>query len=446
MLLLRHYKRCLVTRTFLSDAFDCRAAWNERLAAPIFAKVEMHKYFLELDRQFTREGRGSAVDVDIFSNATLLSPEEELSSSDKEIRIEQLGELLRRFRKTEQTGRTLESTHHAAIRAYVDAGSTDILLTILADRVNYGIFPDDFSYAYLLDLFAKQENWRDASKVAILLMHQEEFNVPLVSELAVYSCYKYAREMKTSQLPWLPIPPVVPEEPEEEVKVWVEIKENDYFDDHFDLTKREHLVGKTLVKFAQLSTHLKQEPVVQKSLQLIGNVLYEKWDSINENDTVAKEVLTAAIEHVNDSELESKEGLIEKLSKLNSTDFDVEAFLKKSVESSVAQHEQEYIGKQVETYKVWNKTREDELDRQYQLYLKNSKIQQLDQKKKTLQEQEERLFFFDNYEAMEKAKRAKFVEWRKTWPKRTWANLITLRPREFVQDDYVPPDVKKSKN
>lgn len=39
---------------------------------------------------------------------------------------------------------------------------------------------------------------------------------------------------------------------------------------------------------------------------------------------------------------------------------------------------------------------------------------------------EEELFFFDNYDKMEKEKTEKFAHWQKTWPRRTWARQIKM--------------------
>jgi len=61
----------------------------------------MSKYFFEIERKFQVEGRSSAVDVEIFSNAALLTTTT-LNEELRQERLEQLKELLRRFRHTEQ--------------------------------------------------------------------------------------------------------------------------------------------------------------------------------------------------------------------------------------------------------------------------------------------------------------------------------------------------------
>ena len=41
--------------------------------------------------------------------------------------------------------------------------------------LQYGLIPDDYTHIYLLNLFLKAENYRDAAKVGILLMLQEDY-------------------------------------------------------------------------------------------------------------------------------------------------------------------------------------------------------------------------------------------------------------------------------
>ena len=89
----------------------------------------MHKFFFDIEQKFEREGRGSAVDVDIFANAAMIPPPggwysartgaeelnvtmeelQEMTEEEKQaleaakaddpktVRLQQLEELLRRF-------------------------------------------------------------------------------------------------------------------------------------------------------------------------------------------------------------------------------------------------------------------------------------------------------------------------------------------------------------
>ena len=57
----------LGTRNLVSAAFHCREDWAARLASPVFQRIKLGEFFVDLDRKFTNEYRGSAVDVDIFA-------------------------------------------------------------------------------------------------------------------------------------------------------------------------------------------------------------------------------------------------------------------------------------------------------------------------------------------------------------------------------------------
>ena len=79
-----------------------------------------------------------------------------------------------------------------------------------------------------------------------------------------------------------------------------------------------------------------------------------------------------------------------------------------------------------ENLRLWDREREAELENQYKLFLKESKQKEFADVARQLAEKEEELFFFDNYDKHEKVKIDKFAEWRKTWPRRTWARQIKM--------------------
>jgi hypothetical protein len=91
-----------------------------------------------------------------------------------------------------------------------------------------------------------------------------------------------------------------------------------------------------------------------------------------------------------------------------------------------------YINKNIyyqvhtENVRSWNRDREAELETQYKIFVKEAKLRELEAASRQLAEKEEELFFFDNYDKMEKEKLEKFAEWRKTWPRRTWARQINM--------------------
>ena len=188
-----------VKRTFLSDSFDLKVEWNERLKAPIFGMIDMEKYFLDIDRQFSMTGLASHIDLDIFANAMLLSKNQGIISSpqDIETRFEQLEELLRRSRTTTEAIKMLDSTPHAVVRNSLDTNQIDILMKLLNTRLKYGLILDDYTNTLLIGKLLKAENFRDASKSAILMMLQEEYSIPIAKHMATYASYMYINHLRT---------------------------------------------------------------------------------------------------------------------------------------------------------------------------------------------------------------------------------------------------------
>ena len=78
--------RCRSTqfsRSLVSQAFHCTEEWNMRLQSPIFQKIRLGEYFVELDKKFSSEYKASAVDVDIFAQAAQVTPNHLLLTNQK---------------------------------------------------------------------------------------------------------------------------------------------------------------------------------------------------------------------------------------------------------------------------------------------------------------------------------------------------------------------------
>ena len=54
-----------------------------RLQSPIFQKIKLGEYFVELDKKFSSEYKASAVDVDIFAQAAQVSANHILLTNQK---------------------------------------------------------------------------------------------------------------------------------------------------------------------------------------------------------------------------------------------------------------------------------------------------------------------------------------------------------------------------
>ena len=273
-------------------------------------------------------------------------------------------------------------------------------------------------------------NLRDAAKTGILMMLQEENEVPIASEMALYSVYSYLTDEQAQDQVWDPLPEVVEPEPEEEVKIRVEELENPDFDDHFDLVKKEHLLGKTLAFIAR--GRKLQDSIIQQSLNLLGFVYFEKWSKVekilNEKDAkFAKECLDLAANYAN----AAGNSIADQIQNAPSTQVHIKDILKSHVDSAIEKHQNKYIENQSKLYNEWNILRETELDNQRRKLLEADALQQIDQYKIKLREEEAKLFFFENYNQMEREKRIKYLEWRKYFPSRKgWGKQIKMGLRD----------------
>ncbi|PSN51226.1 hypothetical protein C0J52_10547 [Blattella germanica] len=185
-------------RLFLSEAYRCQEAWEKRLTSPILQKIQLTEFYQEVDGKFNSTGKANALDIDLFANVV-----------QDESHLDELEDLLHKLRLSPNTSDTLPSTPHSVIRTYISLGKYDDLLRVLNDRLNYGIFPDDYCSALLLDTFLKEKNYTAAAKVCVLHMLQEDWSNPVISHLALYACYMHLKN---------PGPWELEQEPEEEVK------------------------------------------------------------------------------------------------------------------------------------------------------------------------------------------------------------------------------------
>lgn len=253
------------TRTFLAESYKCTESWNQRLTSPVLKNINAVNFYYELEHKFQNYGKLSAIDIDILAN--------KISEGGQ---LDALADLMHKHRMTEETTNTLDSTGHSLIRAFLDKFQIQELLDILDDRLSYGVFLDSFTANIFLDDLIKNKDFKSAAKVATLMMLQEDFDNKITRALSLYACVKHLQ--KPEPFKEVPPPPVVDgpktsKKKVEEVKVRVHFIRNTYFDDHFDLTEDNALVGKTLVMVGELIPGK-----IGNSAQLLGYGLYGKYE------------------------------------------------------------------------------------------------------------------------------------------------------------------------
>jgi len=335
-------------------------------------------------------------------------------------------------------------------------------MRLLNDRLNYGLFPDYYLSNLLMDTFIKEENYRDAVKVAIQMMLQEDFDHPIASNLALFSCYSYLRNPKPEL--WDPQPTPKPEEPKEVVKVRVDYIREPFFDDHFDISNPQHLIGKTLVALGKAFTgkSIESADSISQSSLLLGWTLFQKYERIIETldailalptkALIYKECLTHCREIIGKS-TDLPDGFLElfnnRLGKLESEGFvnedDIMEIIKTRVEESIKLHEATDIQNQIECYKTWHQIREDEVEKKMKEIEYHRRLEILETTKKQLEEKEERLNFFDNLDQWELRAEQKEEERQLHTAKMIGSGkkMSSKMLRQVEEDSYIPPELVK---
>lgn len=281
----------------------------------------------------------SAIDLDIFANKT-----EEL---------EEIADLAQKLRLSEEASKVLDSTGHALIRNYYQAEQIEALVPILTRRLEYGIFLDNFSANLILDQLLKKHNYKIAARIATIISLQEDFENTITNSMSLLACYKFLGQLEPFEDLKVLEPVVDPEaskskKKKEEIKIRVKYLRNDFYDDHFDIKNTNHLVGKTILYFADT---LKDE-VLKNSLQLIGYGLYEKFEEANKflannKTSLYKEAVDFAKGLGNAENLELSDAGKQFFDSLNNVsqlqDGKVDEFLEKLVQETVAEREQNDI-------------------------------------------------------------------------------------------------------
>merc|ERR1712096_567712 len=198
------------------------------------------------------------------------------------------------------------------------------------------------------------------------------------SRLGNLACWRYC--VNGGSQSWFSDEEVhVDENPDEVIRVRAKgMVPNNYQDDHFDLREPNQILGKTLCYLNRDRDNL------SRSLNTLGLVLWGK------NDQVMSGGKFVMVEEVGEQILK------------------------------VSTHEKQLVEQQTKLYKEWSLSRDSQLDKEYQMLVRRSRMEAIAQTKEELAREEEKLFFFDNFDKLEQEKEEKLQDWRKTFPRRNW--------------------------
>ena len=411
-------------RPALSANYKSKQLWDERFNCRLLGgDADLIKV---INSKILSESELNNLEVDIFIN--IAAPRvEEIAH------LREASKTLKEFRKTLYAHTLLPSTHHALCRLFMDNERTTSLVSLLERRVEFGVFPDSFCFNLIFDKLLEQQKYAQASRVAALIMLQEEFGLNNISDtFALYSVAKYI-ESKGNFSDWNELDfsndPIFiaenssditatsdqtqkkeeaelgdEEEDEEEVQyIRIPFLRNPYFDDHFDLQNPRVICGKTL---SMIGAKLDDKNLGIKCMAL-GRTLEGKWSEAKNlleklvqskvESTAIKELLIYYIENLHD--VMEPEDLRDSLIYLAKALPEGGSTLSKQAEQQSREFESREL-KDIHELKsnlvAWSETR-IATKKSIEGYLARQKlIEEIKAKKRALKEREEFLYFYEN--------------------------------------------------
>lgn len=385
-------------------------------------------FFTEMSQRFNKQMKVAAVDVDLFVNCI-----------DKESQVEEAEHVLMNLRQTRRTRQTLESTHHAVCRFFLQMNAADRLLHMIQQPIQYGIFPDNICYNLLIDHFLAEDRISDAAQTATLFMLQEDFSNPLTNLLVVHAVLKFlALEDRPD---WYEKPEGAGEEAVEEVDeddvehIRIPYLRNPYFDDHFDLVDTNSLCGKTL-----FLTGLRMEGQMGQNLQLLGLCLFQKWSQVSQllrekaadvplcSDVVP--LVSKVVDCVDPESAAKSEAsaVLQALKSLPPDERSVASLVSEKL-SAVPELEREDGEKMSALFENWIRQREIAVRRQMDDLVRDQRIKEIIAKRRELHDRKRLLFFFENLNKHE-------LELEEAEKK-----LAEVQSKSQVEEEYVPPSI-----
>lgn len=338
--ILKSKTKCKNVRTFLSKSYSCNEEWNTRLTTSILQKVKADTFYYDLEQKFQQQGKISAIDLDIYANIV-----EDGNHADE------LADLIHKFRMTEETTNSLDSTGHAVVRNFLEFDQSEFLLQILNDRISYGVFLDNFTANLALNKFIESKDYKSAAKIATFLMLQEDLDKPITKFLSLYACYHdlknpiVVEEVKEEEA----APVEKSKKKKEEIKIRVGFLRNEFFDDHFDIRDNNHLIGKTLTMIGK-----KIDGPIGNGFTILGLCLNQKYSEaveyIEKNPVLHKDVLDLINENLTKitSEDEDYQKCLTLVPNLQSQTGNLDAEISSLIKEAVSKFEKNEIDQQKE--------------------------------------------------------------------------------------------------